>query len=147
MEPRVLLLDEPLSNLDAKLRMDMRAELKRLHAETNSTVIYVTHDQLEALTMSTHVALLHNGVLQQWASPMELYRRPANTFAADFVGNPRINLIPGVFRPHDGAGVIDCDDFKIPLAAQLKARDGQKVTVGQRAEDLTLSRSKEPNAW
>lgn len=152
MEPRVLLLDEPLSNLDAKLRMDMRAELKRLHAETGSTIVYVTHDQLEALTMSTHVALMHHGVLQQWAPPMELYHRPANTFSADFIGNPRINLIPGEVRMNGGdmnggAGAIDCGDFAIPLASELEARDGQKVMVGLRAEDLTLSRDERPGAW
>ena len=95
MRPSVLLLDEPLSNLDATLRMDMRAELKRLHLETGATVLYVTHDQLEALTMSTHIALMNKGELQQFAPPLELYAHPANRFAADFLGNPRINLLEG----------------------------------------------------
>src|SRR5690606_41968419 len=81
MRPQGLCLDEPLSNLDAKLRMDMRAELKRLHVETGSTVIYVTHDQLEALTMSTHIAMMKDGELQQFAPPLDLYAQPANLFA------------------------------------------------------------------
>ena len=92
MKPQVMLLDEPLSNLDAKLRMDMRSEIKRLHSETGSTIVYVTHDQLEALTMSTDVAVLHNGILQQLAPPMDLYHRPKNEFIADFVAIPESTL-------------------------------------------------------
>ena len=86
-------MDEPLSNLDAKLRMEMRTELKRLHQETGSTFVYVTHDQLEAMTLSTKICLMKNGLLQQYSSPLEVYGKPANLFAADFVGNPSINLI------------------------------------------------------
>jgi multiple sugar transport system ATP-binding protein len=94
-EPKLLLLDEPLSNLDAKLRVDMRSELKRLHGEMGTTIIYVTHDQVEALTMSTKIALFAQGVLTQVASPMELYMNPADLTAADFIGNPRINFLEG----------------------------------------------------
>ena len=94
-EPRLLLLDEPLSNLDAKLRVDMRAELKRLHHETGTTIIYVTHDQVEALTMSTKIALFKAGELSQVATPMELYMNPIDLQAADFIGNPRINFLEG----------------------------------------------------
>jgi ABC-type sugar transport system ATPase subunit len=133
MRPKVLLLDEPLSNLDAKLRMDMRAELKRLHAETGATVIYVTHDQLEALTMSTHIAMMKDGELQQFAPPLELYAQPANLFAADFLGNPRINLLPGVTT---GEGVA-CGDL---VVAAPRLRAGEMVTVGLRAEELRLAR-------
>ncbi|GIL29987.1 ABC transporter ATP-binding protein [Actinocatenispora comari] len=93
VDPKVLLLDEPLSNLDAQLRLEMRAELKRLHAETGQTIVFVTHDQLEAMTMATHVAVLNKGVLQQLAAPMEVYRRPANRFVGGFVGSPPMNLI------------------------------------------------------
>ena len=92
--PRVLFMDEPLSNLDAKLRGEMRTELKRLHSETNSTFVYVTHDQLEAMTLSTKVCLMETGVLQQYAPPLEIYNRPANQFVASFVGNPTMNFIP-----------------------------------------------------
>lgn len=91
--PKVLFMDEPLSNLDAKLRIEMRSELQRLHIDTGSTFIYVTHDQLEAMTLATKICLINNGVLQQYDVPLNVYKRPANLFAADFVGNPSINFI------------------------------------------------------
>ncbi len=91
--PRVLFMDEPLSNLDAKLRLEMRSELQRLHLETGSTFIYVTHDQMEAMTLATKICLINNGVLQQYAEPMTVYNTPDNLFVADFVGNPSINFI------------------------------------------------------
>ena len=91
--PKVLFMDEPLSNLDAKLRIEMRSELQRLHIDTGSTFIYVTHDQLEAMTLATKICLINNGVLQQYDAPLNVYKRPANLFAADFVGNPSINFI------------------------------------------------------
>ena len=94
--PKLLLLDEPLSNLDARLRIDMRAELKRLHRETGTTIIYVTHDQVEALTMSTKIALFKEGEIAQVATPLELYTNPIDLTAADFIGNPRINFIDAV---------------------------------------------------
>ncbi len=90
--PKVLFMDEPLSNLDAKLRLEMRSELKRLHHDTNSTFVYVTHDQLEAMTLATKICLISNGVLQQYDAPLEVYKHPANLFVADFVGNPSINF-------------------------------------------------------
>ncbi|RRJ24340.1 ATP-binding cassette domain-containing protein [Lachnoanaerobaculum gingivalis] len=91
--PQVLFMDEPLSNLDAKLRLEMRYELQRLHVETGSTFVYVTHDQMEAMTLATQICLVENGVLQQYAPPLEVYRRPENLFVADFVGNPSINFV------------------------------------------------------
>ena len=92
-EPSVLFMDEPLSNLDAKLRLEMRYELQRLHVETGSTFVYVTHDQMEAMTLATQICLINNGVLQQYAAPLEVYNRPENLFVADFVGNPSINFV------------------------------------------------------
>ena len=92
-EPSVLFMDEPLSNLDAKLRLEMRSELQRLHLETGSTFVYVTHDQMEAMTLATKICLIENGVLQQYEAPLTVYSQPANTFVADFVGNPAINFI------------------------------------------------------
>ena len=92
-EPSVLFMDEPLSNLDAKLRLEMRYELQRLHVETGSTFVYVTHDQMEAMTLATKICLVNNGVLQQYEAPLDVYNTPANTFVADFVGNPSINFI------------------------------------------------------
>ena len=94
-EPQVLFMDEPLSNLDAKLRLEMRYELQRLHVETGSTFVYVTHDQMEAMTLATRICLVSNGVLQQYAAPLEVYNRPANLFVADFVGNPSMNFVDG----------------------------------------------------
>ena len=103
-EPKVLLMDEPLSNLDAKLRLEMRYELQRLHVETGSTFVYVTHDQMEAMTLATQICLINNGVLQQYDAPLTVYNRPNNLFVADFVGNPSINFVEakGAQRP-DGA--------------------------------------------
>lgn len=92
-EPQVLFMDEPLSNLDAKLRLEMRYELQRLHVETGSTFVYVTHDQMEAMTLATKICLINNGVLQQYEAPLTVYSRPNNLFVADFVGNPSINFI------------------------------------------------------
>ena len=104
--PKLLLLDEPLSNLDARLRIDMRAELKRLHKETGTTIIYVTHDQVEALTMSTKIALFKEGEISQIATPLELYTNPIDLQAADFIGNPRINFI-------HATGIFDGETFRV----------------------------------
>ncbi len=103
--PKVLFMDEPLSNLDAKLRQELRTELKRVHSDTNSTFVYVTHDQLEAMTLSTQVCLMNNGLLQQYAPPLEIYGGPANLFVAEFVGNPTMNFIPAKVEKIDGAKV------------------------------------------
>ncbi len=134
MQPSVLLLDEPLSNLDATLRMDMRAELKRLHFETGATIIYVTHDQLEALTMSTHIALMQDGKLQQFAPPLDVYSHPVNKFAANFLGNPRINLLEGKIEN----GLIRCDGLDVALPSDIAAAANSAVTLGLRAEEIRL---------
>lgn len=106
--PQVLFMDEPLSNLDAKLRLEMRYELQRLHVETGSTFVYVTHDQMEAMTLATQICLVENGVLQQYAPPLEVYRRPENLFVADFVGNPSINFVEAKgAQQADGSVVLD----------------------------------------
>ena len=112
--PELLLLDEPLSNLDAKLRTDMRAELKRLHKELGTTIIYVTHDQVEALTMSTKIALFENGKLSQCDTPMDLYLNPNNLSNADFIGNPRINFINGKATVSGDMMTVNCSlgEFK-----------------------------------
>jgi ABC-type sugar transport system ATPase subunit len=107
-EPQVLFMDEPLSNLDAKLRLEMRYELQRLHVETGSTFVYVTHDQMEAMTLATRICLVSNGVLQQYAAPLDVYNRPANLFVADFVGNPSMNFVDGKGKQQeDGSIVLD----------------------------------------
>ena len=131
--PKVFLMDEPLSNLDARLRMDMRAELKRLHHISGATTIYVTHDQVEALTMSTSIAVMKEGVIQQFDTPDKIYHFPANLFVADFIGNPKVNLLDGVVSGKDS---VDIGTFKIPVAT--KNATG-KVVVGIRPEDITIS--------
>ncbi|MDX9807787.1 MAG: ATP-binding cassette domain-containing protein, partial [Acholeplasma sp.] len=107
-KPQVLFMDEPLSNLDAKLRLEMRTELQRLHIETNSTFIYVTHDQLEAMTLSTKICLLENGLLQQYEKPLSIYEKPTNLFVSDFIGTPSINLI-------NAHGVYQKDVFNLTI--------------------------------
>lgn len=142
--PKVLFLDEPLSNLDAKLRMDMRSELKRIHVETDSTFVYVTHDQLEAMTLSSRICLFKEGVLQQYAPPLEIYNNPANTFIADFVGNPTMNFVD-VFcnRINDDSLEIGNFSFKfrfIPeTAGELPFEQGAECILGIRPEHVTLS--------
>ncbi len=107
-EPQVLFMDEPLSNLDAKLRLEMRYELQRLHVETGSTFVYVTHDQMEAMTLATRICLVSNGVLQQYAAPLEVYNRPSNLFVADFVGNPSMNFVDAKgSQQSDGSIAVD----------------------------------------
>ena len=113
--PKLLLLDEPLSNLDARLRIDMRAELKRLHKETGTTIIYVTHDQVEALTMSTKIALFKEGEIAQVDTPLGLYTNPIDLTAADFIGNPRINFVDGVAR-------FDGSELTVTLASTCSPR-------------------------
>ncbi|SFG63798.1 ATP-binding cassette domain-containing protein [Oribacterium sp. WCC10] len=114
-QPQVLFMDEPLSNLDAKLRLEMRYELQRLHVETGSTFVYVTHDQMEAMTLATKICLVNNGVLQQYAAPLEVYNRPSNLFVADFVGNPSMNFV-------DVKGNQQSDgNFSIDMLGGIKA--------------------------
>jgi multiple sugar transport system ATP-binding protein len=135
-DPKVFLLDEPLSNLDAKLRAHMRAELIELHRRVGRTFVYVTHDQLEAMTMSDRIAVMHEGELQQFAAPMEVYERPANLFVAGFIGSPAMNLLEGALE-QAGAGLI----FSRPglrMAVASGGGVGQKVTLGVRPEDITF---------
>lgn len=141
--PRVLFMDEPLSNLDAKLRIEMRAELKRLHLETNSTFVYVTHDQLEAMTLSSRICLMKEGRVQQYAAPLEVYNNPTNLFCADFVGNPTINFIDVVCEKDDPADIrLASEDhfFKFrPLTGQPVLKQGQNLALGLRPEHVSLS--------
>ena len=109
-EPTVLFMDEPLSNLDAKLRLEMRSELQRLHMETGSTFVYVTHDQMEAMTLATKICLIDNGVLQQYDAPLDVYNKPNNLFVADFVGNPAVNFVDAKGSQRED-GTIDLTIF------------------------------------
>ena len=144
--PKLLLLDEPLSNLDAKLRIDMRAELQRLHKELGTTIIYVTHDQVEALTMSTKIALFKAGELNQVATPMELYNNPIDLEAADFIGNPRINLVPGRAEMKNGQLVVKSElgNHTFPadqLTQEKKPSSGEfDCVLAMRPEQILISR-------
>ncbi len=132
-EPNVFLMDEPLSNLDAKLRVSTRAQIKHLSHEIGVTTIYVTHDQIEAMTLADRVVVMKNGVVQQVGSPTDIYDHPANTFVASFIGNPAMNLIDGTLK----GGTFEAADTNIP---GLSGADG-KVTLGFRAEDASVVES------
>jgi len=135
--PSIFLMDEPLSNLDAKLRMEMRAEIKRLHWEAKATTLYVTHDQNEALTLSTQVAVMNRGILQQVASPHQIYRRPANLFVADFIGSPTINFIPGKIHREGGDLVFRNESLILPAPPE-EGLAGKEVTAAIRPEDIRI---------
>ena len=143
-DPKLLLLDEPLSNLDAKLRIDMRSELKRLHLDTGTTIIYVTHDQVEALTMSTKIAVFDKGRLAQVAPPVELYMNPADLVVADFIGNPRVNFIPAKAKQVSGDLVVDSElgTIKFPAVDVVKGAEipnGEfEAVIGLRPEHVDV---------
>ncbi len=139
-KPKVFLFDEPLSNLDAKLRVQMRAEISNLHNRLEATMIYVTHDQVEAMTMADKIVVMKFGLIQQIGSPMELYTKPANKFVAGFMGSPPMNFMNLEIKK-DGDDILAAEkDFNIKLnkkqAAQLKSYVGKKVVFGVRPEDL-----------
>ena len=153
-QPSIFLFDEPLSNLDAKLRVDMRIEIKRLHQTTGSTIVYVTHDQIEAMTLATKIAVLKDGELQQVGAPHEIYNRPANLFVADFMGSPAMNLLEGKITKSGGDAriVLDRQDhppilLPAPLSADSsKLSDGAKVIFGIRPEAVNDTESVDRSA-
>jgi multiple sugar transport system ATP-binding protein len=142
--PKAFLMDEPLSNLDAKLRAQTRLELVDLHRRVETTVVYVTHDQVEAMTMASRVAIMSEGRLQQVGTPQDVYDAPANVFVAQFIGTPATNCLPGRLAPADGAASgpsIEVDGSRFPLPHGLQSRidEGQPVVVGVRPEHLGLA--------
>ena len=150
--PKLLLLDEPLSNLDAKLRIDMRAELQRLHKELGTTIIYVTHDQTEALTMSTKIALFREGELVQVDKPLELYDNPCDLYTADFIGNPSINFVKGTAQVEAGGMRVDSPlgqlGFERGDMTEAAPQSGSvDVTIGVRPEQLSISRQADDAHW
>jgi len=149
MQAAVLLMDEPLSNLDALLRLQMRAELKRLHQEIKATTIYVTHDQVEALSLGDRIAVMQNGRIVQCDAPMQLYDFPANKFVGGFIGTPPMNFLPGVVRVSDAKPVAVVGEAQIaPSAAfapALALKNGQPILLGIRPENLVLTSSPQPN--
>ncbi len=138
-EPQAFLMDEPLSNLDAQLRLQTRLELIQLHLRLGITTVYVTHDQVEAMTMGHRIAVLKEGVLQQIGTPREVYGRPANVFVATFLGAPPMNLIPGALVPDDGGWRFRGTDIDVPLSLELEAAGGGDVRLGVRPEHFRVA--------
>ncbi|SDF01821.1 ABC transporter ATP-binding protein [Limimaricola pyoseonensis] len=141
-DPDVFLFDEPLSNLDAKLRVDMRTEIKKLHQKLGTTIVYVTHDQIEALTLSTRIAVMYGGHVQQLGTPKEIYDNPANMFVAGFMGSPSMNLFPAKVTGHEGrpAAEIRLGDgslARLPFAQGFEGQEGREIMLGIRPEAIT----------
>jgi multiple sugar transport system ATP-binding protein len=147
--PKVFLFDEPLSNLDAKLRVQMRVELKKLHQRLGTTAVYVTHDQVEAMTLGDRVVVMKDGVVQQVGDPLELYNRPANKFVAGFIGSPAMNF--ATVTMGDGNGRLTAKnagmeiEIPSPQAERLRPHLGQQLMLGIRPEDLHVARASDPH--
>jgi len=138
-DPQVFLFDEPLSNLDAKLRVQMRSEIRELHQRLGTTTIYVTHDQIEAMTMADRIVVMRDGRIAQVGAPLELYDRPANVFVAGFIGSPAMNLLPGVVRHGAGGPAVMVDGASLPVPDRPGLDEGRKVVFGIRPEHLDLT--------
>ena len=138
-DPKVFLFDEPLSNLDAKLRVAMRAEIKALHQRLKTTTVYVTHDQVEAMTMADRIVVMHDGVVEQIGEPLELYDRPRNLFVAQFIGSPAMNVINGKLRQAGADTVVETQDgIRWPVLREPGAGAGLDVSYGVRPEHLAV---------
>lgn len=139
-KPKVFLFDEPLSNLDAKLRVETRANISKLHQQLQTTFIYVTHDQVEAMTMASRIAVINKGKLQQLDTPQTLYDFPANMFVAGFIGSPAMNFFPAKLRKDGSKYIVDAGSFSVAIpsekAGPYKSMDGQSVVLGIRPEDI-----------
>ncbi len=138
-DPQVFLFDEPLSNLDAKLRVAMRTEIKELHQRLKTTTVYVTHDQIEAMTMADKIVVMHDGLVEQIGAPLELYDQPANLFVASFIGSPAMNMIKGKMKLNGAATFEGPGGTKLPVGGTTKATDGQPVVFGVRPEHFSLA--------
>ena len=137
-KPQVFLFDEPLSNLDAALRVEMRLQIEKLHRDIGATMIYVTHDQVEAMTLADRIVAFDDGRIQQIGSPLELYRKPSNLFVAGFIGSPRMNLLPGSVQAGGMVRLADARETPVPLRRAADQPVGAHVTVGLRPEALRL---------
>ncbi len=149
-KPQVFLFDEPLSNLDAKLRVAMRAELKKLHDRLSATVVYVTHDQVEAMTMGDRIVIMKDGLIQQVGAPLQVYAKPENQFVAGFIGSPAMNFVPCTVTGKDGNLFFTTQGLSLPVpsakAKALAAYKDKQVTLGIRPEDMHESTSQDPGA-
>jgi multiple sugar transport system ATP-binding protein len=137
-DPQVFLFDEPLSNLDAKLRVAMRTEIKELHQRLKTTTVYVTHDQIEAMTMADKIVVMHDGVVEQMGAPLDLYDRPANQFVAGFIGSPAMNFLDGKLMANGSAYVQTANGNKLPLKSMPASEAGRDVVYGIRPEHFEL---------
>ncbi len=144
-QPAVFLFDEPLSNLDAKLRVQMRAEIKELHQRLKTTIVYVTHDQVEAMTMADRIVVMNAGIVEQVGTPLELFDNPINVFVAGFIGSPSMNLFKGIIRGGKKPGFELADGSMLPLQAIASQHDGRTAIYGIRPENLQIATGK-PNA-
>jgi len=137
-DPKVFLFDEPLSNLDAKLRVAMRAEIKSLHQRLKTTTVYVTHDQIEAMTMADRIVVMHDGIIEQIGTPLELFDRPGNLFVAQFIGSPAMNVFEGQLQQAGGPSSVSALGQSWPLATAVAGTQGQRVHYGIRPSDITV---------
>jgi multiple sugar transport system ATP-binding protein len=135
----VFLFDEPLSNLDAKLRVAMRAEIKALHQRLKTTTVYVTHDQIEAMTMADRIVVMHDGIVEQIGTPLELYDRPGNLFVAQFIGSPSMNVFEGTLQRSGNVTTVSALGSSWPISGLAGGQQGQTVHYGIRPGDLTLA--------
>jgi multiple sugar transport system ATP-binding protein len=138
-DPQVFLFDEPLSNLDAKLRVAMRTEIKELHQRLKTTTVYVTHDQIEAMTMADKIVVMHDGVVEQMGTPLELYDTPANQFVAGFIGSPAMNFLKGKVKSNGSAGFEGPNGVKLPLKSAPANSEGRPAVYGVRPEHFTIA--------
>src|SRR5580704_1282401 len=138
-DPQVFLFDEPLSNLDAKLRVAMRTEIKELHQRLKTTTVYVTHDQIEAMTMADKIVVMHDGIVEQIGSPLELYDKPDNQFVAGFIGSPAMNFLKGKVKANGSASFEGPNGVKLPLASAPANSDGKPAVYGVRPEHFTIA--------
>jgi multiple sugar transport system ATP-binding protein len=137
--PDVFLFDEPLSNLDAKLRNQMRTEIKRLHQKVETTIVYVTHDQVEAMTLADRIVIMKDGIIEQIGTPLDLFETPATKFVATFIGSPSMNIISSTIEKDQGKYVMNTEDgisIPVPVSKQDTVKEGQKISFGFRAEDI-----------
>ena len=150
--PDVFLFDEPLSNLDAKLRNQMRTEIKRLHQKVSTTIVYVTHDQVEAMTLADRIVIMKDGIIEQIGSPLDLFERPATKFVATFIGSPSMNMISATIVDENNQLTMRTDDgifVPVPNDKKNSVKNGQKISFGFRAEDIVPLRfgQKPNNYW
>ena len=138
-DPKVFLFDEPLSNLDAKLRVAMRAEIKALHQRLKTTTVYVTHDQIEAMTMADRIVVMHDGIIEQIGTPLELFDHPSNLFVAQFIGSPAMNVVPGSLRRSGNGVEVEALGARWPAPASTSGNDGLALQYGVRPTDLRLA--------